>query len=158
MSARILFTKDTIRSSKSTKQCWQTGHPFNVHPTNGTHSVAFLDIALLWFHYCWCRSFSFIWSTRLQGNIIGWEHGCATDAMPSAGEGRNIGIWPWCRWQLTYSSRKTLRDLQCPPTNTSRRDTQFNVHPRYGTQIDESPCLWNTRMRVCSLGRDSYPG
>ena len=45
---------------------------------------------------------------------------------------------------------KDTVESETPPTNAGRRDTQFNIHPRDSTYIDESPCLWNTSMTVYS--------
>jgi len=57
--------------------------------------------------------------------------------------GKEFEICSGCRWWLTYSSQRTPWGLYRPPTNAGRCDTQFNVYPRFGKHLDESPCLWN---------------
>ena len=47
-----------------------------------------------------------------------------------------INIIPWERGEAERDS--------------GRCDVQFNVHPRLGTHIDESPCLWKSGMIVYS--------
>ena len=97
------------------------------------------------------KSSYFVCSTRLQCGIIGWRCGYAADAVAMPVLVR-AGI---CNFFMVLVIARQLFAKDTVGSWTSinkywQRRRSFNVHPRDGTHIDESPCLWNTWMTVYS--------
>ena len=91
--------------------------------------------------------FFFVCSTSLQDSIICWGRSCAADAtlcVVMAGI-CNLAVVPAIAALLFMKNIGIFNILQLIPEDGG---TPFNVNPRDGTRIDESPSLWNTRMTV----------